>query len=207
MEFAPAALSAAEMYKVLTGTIVPRPIAWVSSINAAGRANLAPFSYFNAMGSKPPTLVFGPSIRPPEAGGPKDTLRNVREVGEFVVHVVTEALAEAMNLTATELPPEVDEFAYAGLTPLPSTRVRPPRLAESPVAYECVVRQIVPLGEGAGNGAIVIGEIVYAHIDDRIINERFHIDMAQLQAIGRLAGSEYARTRDRFVMKRPPSQL
>jgi len=141
------ALSEKERYKLLMSSVVPRPIAWVSSVDAEGRPNLAPFSFFNAVCSKPPTLLFCPGVRGLD-GGTKDTYQNILTTKEFVINIVTEELAEAMNISATELPPEVDEFELAGLTAAPSVWVKPPRVAQSPVNYECVLKHVVQIGDG-----------------------------------------------------------
>ncbi len=209
MEITPASLTRRNMYKLLTGTIVPRPIAWVSTVNEAGQANLAPFSFFNAVSASPPTLLFCPGLRRTD-GQEKDTLRNIRATGEFVVNIVTEALAAAMNITATELPAEIDEFNLAGLATTPARVVRPPRVAASPVHYECRVLQIVDLGgEGAANGSasVVIGQVLHLHVSDEVLLPEYKIDFDRLLAIGRLAGNGYCRTRDRFQLIRPASQV
>jgi len=157
----PAGLEWRQIYRLLVGSIVPRPIAWVSSISREGQANLAPFSYFMAITDEPPTIAFSCS---PRAGQRKDTLRNVEATGQFVVNVVVDDIAEAMNKTAAEYPAEVNEFQVAGLTPVPSDIVRPPRVAESPVNMECRLNQVVPIGEGSRQHGLVIGEIVLMHL-------------------------------------------
>jgi len=194
------------MYKLMIGSIVPRPIGWISTINASGQPNLAPFSFFNAVCPNPPTVLFCTQVRATDSSE-KDTIRNVRMSGEFVVNIVTESTAEAMNITSTEFPPDVDEFAAAGLTPEPSLKVRPPRVAESPIHYECTLTQIVDLGSEPGGGSIVIGRVVHLHVRSELLIGDDKIDIERLQPIGRLAGSGYCRVTDLFSMTRPPSQI
>ncbi len=160
MEINPTELPWNSIYKIMIGSIVPRPIGWISSVDEEGCPNLAPFSFFNAVCPNPPTVLFCPLIRGTDHQ-PKDTLRNVRQTGEFVVNIVTRALAEAMNVTSTEFPAQVDEFQAAGLTPAPSVVVRPPRVAESPIHYECKLDQVVEIGSQPGAGSIVIGRVVH----------------------------------------------
>jgi flavin reductase (DIM6/NTAB) family NADH-FMN oxidoreductase RutF len=186
--------------RVLTGVVVPRPIAFVSSMSAAGLVNLAPFSFFNAVAYDPPTIVFSSSRHAGDKR--KDTLANIEETGEFVVNVVVDAIAEAMNRTAAEYPTEVNEFAIAGLTPVPSDVVRPPRVAESPANMECRLNQVVPIGQGRHQHGLVIGEIVLLHIRDDII-QGHRINHQKLQPTGRLAGNMYCHTADVFEMVRP----
>lgn len=194
------------VHKLLYAAVTPRPIAWVSTVDEAGRANLAPYSFFNAVCSYPPTVLFCPGYR--AVPHPKDTLANARATGEFVVNFVTEATAEAMNITAQEVAPDVSEFELAGLTAAPSVVVRAPRVAESPVQFECKVQQIVPVHEHPGGGYVVIGTVVVMHVDDRIYNaERGYIDFDAYDVVGRMAGDGYTRTRDRFDLVRPPSEI
>lgn len=206
MEFHFANLKHPDRYKLMIGTIQPRPIAWVSSLSIDGVLNLAPFSFFTAVCSEPPTIVFCPGVRA-STGGEKDTLRNIRETGEFVINVVSESVAAAMNITSTDLPHEVDEFELAGMTPLASTLVRPPRVAESPVNMECKLSQIVTISERVGGGWLVIGEILMMHVADEIYVPDFKIDTLKLQPVGRLAGAGYSHTHDLFEMQRPKPQI
>ena len=186
--------------RVLTGVIVPRPIAFVSSISPDGLVNLAPYSFFNAVSYDPPTIIFS-SAR--QAGDKrKDTLTNIEATGEFVVNTVVDDIAEAMNKTAAEYPTEVNEFEVAGLTPAPSELVRPPRVAESPVNMECRLNQVVSIGEGSHQHGLVIGEIVLMHVRDDII-EGHRINHQKLRPTGRLAGNMYCYTGDTYEMIRP----
>jgi flavin reductase (DIM6/NTAB) family NADH-FMN oxidoreductase RutF len=203
-EFVPGAIASRDFYKMMTAAIAPRPIAWVSTIDETGLANLAPFSFFNAVSGNPPTLLFCSGAR---AGGAKDTWYNIEATGEFVVNVVTEALGDQMNLTATDLPPDVDEFAYANLEKLPSTVVRPPRVAASPVHFECRLQQIVPIGGTPPTTAIIIGDIVRLHIAADLVSENYRVDMAALQLLGRHAGNSYSRSTDFIELIRPPAKL
>jgi flavin reductase (DIM6/NTAB) family NADH-FMN oxidoreductase RutF len=201
----PAAQKHIDIYKLMIGAIVPRPIALVSSVNAAGQPNLAPFSYFTACSSNPPCVCFSPTGRGPESPA-KDTLRNVRETGEFVVNIVSEEFAALMNACSADFPPEVNEFEASGLTPIASLRVRPPRVAESHFQMECVVRQIVTVSDKPGGGSLVIGEVVLFHVDEAILaspEDIFKIDPDRLRAIGRMGGPTCVRTLDRFNMARP----
>lgn len=206
MEITPGDIPWQSIHKLMIGSILPRPIAWVSTVDQDGRRNLAPFSYFNAVCANPPHVLFCPTVRSTDRGI-KDTLRNVRETGEFVVNIVTESLAEAMNVSATEFPPEVDEFEAAGVTAQPSLRIKPPRVAESPLHYECRVAQIVELGEGIGAGSVVIGEVLQLQVADELLYDNDHIDLTKLQPIGRLAGYSYCRVTDLFELVRLPSQV
>lgn len=190
------------IYKLMIGSILPRPIGWISSMNEQGQPNLAPFSFFNAVGSNPPLVLFCPSVSTARQRK-KDTFYNVKTTGEFVVNIVTESLVEAMNLTSGEYPSDVDEFAVAGLTAAPSVTVKPPRVAESPIHFECRVHQIVELGEDPGAGSVVIGRVLHVHVDDAILIGEDKIDLGKLQPIGRLAGSAYCRVTDIFEMARP----
>jgi flavin reductase (DIM6/NTAB) family NADH-FMN oxidoreductase RutF len=201
----PAEHPARQVYKLMTGIIVPRPIALVSTVDQAGVANLAPFSFFCGVGSVPPTLLFCPVLRSGGGTDPahrKDTLRNVEQTGEFVVNVVSDPIAPAANVTAAEVAPEVDEFALAGLTPIPSVIVRPPRVAESPAHMECKLMQVIYTSHQPGGGVIVLGEIVRFHVRADLL-QNFRVDPAGLDAVGRMAGNTWVRTRDRIELIRP----
>jgi flavin reductase (DIM6/NTAB) family NADH-FMN oxidoreductase RutF len=188
------------VYKVMVGSIVPRPIAFVSTISPEGIYNLSPFSFFTGASANPPMVCFCP-IRN-AAGQRKDTLNNIESSGEFVVNIVSEEFGEQMNATSAEFPPEVDEFQVAGLTPVACDIVKAPRVKESHVSMECKLFQIFELSRRPLGGSIVAGEIVRLHVDDAYI-DNFRIDPDKLSAIGRMAGNTYVRTKDRFDMVRP----
>ena len=190
-----------DVYHLLVGIVTPRPIAWVTTIDSDDRVNLAPFSFFNAFGANPPVVVFSPTLR--RDGGKKDTLRNIEATGEFVLNAAVEPLAEKMNLSSKELPYGQSEVELAGLTLVPSVKVKPPRIAETPVTMECKLLQIVPLGKGPIGGNLVIGEILVMHIDEAVLDGKGRIDPRKLQTIARLGGDYYCRTSDLFEMKRP----
>ncbi|MEZ6124011.1 MAG: flavin reductase family protein [Planctomycetaceae bacterium] len=189
------------LYQHLIHCIVPRPIAWVSTVSESGITNVAPFSFFSGVGSRPPSLLFCPANN--ADGGPKDTLRNIESTGEFVVNIVPEFLAEPMNRSAAVLPPDESEFDVCGLTSLSGTRVRAPRVAESPVQFECEVLQILKIGDGPGGANIVIGRILYVHVSDAVLGADGVADPDLLNAIGRMGGKDYCRTGDRFSLPRP----
>jgi flavin reductase (DIM6/NTAB) family NADH-FMN oxidoreductase RutF len=195
----PAAIPAQTMYRVLIGSVVPRPIAFVSTMSESGVLNLAPFSFFNAFCADPPVVGFGPVWRNPA----KDTIAIIRATGEFVVNVVSEDIAEAMNICSAEFAPDVDEFAISTLTPVMSEVVKPPRVKESHINMECSLMQIIDFSEKPNGGSLVLGRIVRMHVDDEIIDSTYKIDAEKLRAIGRMGGPEYARTRYRFSMVRP----
>jgi len=194
----PASHPAIDSYKLLIGSIVPRPIAFVSTISREGVTNLAPFSFFNAVCAEPPVICFSVSNRVPA----KDTITNIRATGEFVVNIVTEAIAKQMNECSGEYPAGVSEFEISGLTPEPSEIVKPPCVRESPVNMECKLIQIVDVSTRLGGASLIIGEVVRFHFDPAIA-DNFRIDPAKLRGIGRMGGNEYTRTRDRFEMIRP----
>lgn len=194
-------LPLATRYKILTSTITPRPIAWVTSLSAVGVVNAAPYSFFNAVGPEPPLVVLG-LLKDLKTGRPKDTARNVLETGEFVVNLVTEGDAAAMNLTSVDAPADVSEVDYAALATIPSTVVKPPRIASSPVSFEC--RKHVALDIGLQT--VLLGEILFAHVADEFIadRERLHFDTPGMKLVGRTHGSGwYARTSDQFELVRP----
>jgi flavin reductase (DIM6/NTAB) family NADH-FMN oxidoreductase RutF len=191
-----------DFYRILINSVVPRPIAWVSTLND-GQLNLAPFSFFNAVSAKPPLLAFAPSLRLIDGQStPKDTLHNIRETGEFVVNVVTFAVAEAMNLTSGDYDRTVDEFAVAKLHTRPSQIVRPPQVAESPISFECKVERIIDFGNEPPSGSLVIGEIVCVHLEETVVKDGT-IDPTALDLVGRMGGLQYSRTTERFELKRP----
>jgi len=206
MEIDPAQLAPADRYKLLIGGIVPRPIAFVSSQSPDGRMNLAPFSFYSGVGSDPMTLLFCPANK--SDGTDKDTMRNVLPpeeggLGEFVVSVASESFERQMAATAEPLAYGQSEFELAGLTPAPSVKVRPPRVAESPLSFECVTMQVVRLNPGVpAGGNVVIGRVVHVHAAEGVIDERYRVDPVRLAAIGRMGGLDYCRTRERFEMPR-----
>lgn len=190
-----------EVYKMLVGVVTPRPIAWVTSQDPEGRVNLAPFSFFNAFGANPPVVVFSPTLR--RDGSRKDTLRNVEATGEFVLNAAVESLAEKVNFSSKELPYGQSEVDLTGLSLLPSLKVKPPRIAETPVNLECKVLQIIPIGKGPIAANLVIGEVVVFHVDERVLDDRGRVDPQKLATIARLGGDYYCRTTELFEMKRP----
>lgn len=199
MELDPAALEPSLRYKLLIGSVVPRPIAVVSTVSPQGQTNVAPFSYFNAVGHKPLALMF--SIAPKAGGGEKDTLRNVRPVaeggtGEYVINLAVESYRHPVAEASEPLPYGDSEFDHIALTPAPSRVVQAPRVAESPVAFECRTRQIVPVGEFS----MVIGDVVHLFVRDDLVDDRYRIDADKLGAIGRMGGYDYCRTGDRFTI-------
>jgi flavin reductase (DIM6/NTAB) family NADH-FMN oxidoreductase RutF len=198
----PAQNSQQDNYKLLIGSVLPRPIAWISTQSKAGVLNLAPFSFYTGVCSNPPTLLFCPTVRGSD-GAKKDTLLNIEETGEFVVNVVSEDVVRQMNQTAAEYPNGVDEFREVGLTPVASLVVQPPRVLESPLSMECRLQQIIPVGDGGlGSGNVVLGTIVQFHVQaDLYHNGR--IDTAGLKPVARLAGAAYCPVRDAFELERP----
>ena len=201
MQLEPTSLDPREMYKLMTGFIVPRPIAWVSTVAEDGGFNLAPFSFFNGVAANPPTVSVS-ILHNPGGDHRKDTWRNIEATGEFVVNIVSEEVARKMNDTSTEFPPEIDEFEMAGLTPLPAVTVRAPRVEEAPVSMECSLFESVRVGEGIGGATLIVGTVSYVHIRDDIVNEKNYIDVAELAPIGRSAGADYVYVRDTFTMER-----
>jgi len=191
----PQALSPGRFYQFMISVVVPRPIAFISTVSAAGRFNVAPFSFFNAISSQPPLLGVAINRR---AGEPKDTLRNIREVEEFVVNVVSEPLAERMVQASGDWPMDVDEFDLTGLTRVPSDLVKPPRVGESPVSLECRLYRLIELGASF----FVVGEIVRGHVSDEVLTEG-RVDIAKLRPVGRLGGDGYSLVRDVIHLPRP----
>ena len=197
MHIDPRTLSSTAIYKLLISSVVPRPIALVSSVDADGVGNLAPFSYFMAITDEPPTIAFSCS---PRAGNRKDTLRNVEATGEFVVNIVDDDRAEQMNLSSGDDPAEIDEFALTKLTPVPSLVVKAPRVAEAPISMECKVVRILPVGRAH----LTLGEIVQWHVRDDVYDAATgRLDMHRLRPVGRLTGNLYSHIHDIFEMKRP----
>lgn len=189
-------------YRLLVDCVVPRPIAWVSTVDAEGRANLAPFSFFQAVGAEPPSVIV--SIGRHRDGAYKDTGVNLRASGEAVVNVVTDDLAEAMNTTAGEHPFGVDEMALAGLTPAPCRHVAPPRVAESPVSLECRLAQEVQIGDTENAYFVAVLEVVAFHVRDDLYDDG-RIDPRRLRPLARLGGNAYAHPGEVFEMERPPA--
>lgn len=187
-----------QAYRLMISVVIPRPIAWVSTIGADGKLNLAPFSFFNGVGEFPPTVMFSVGRR---EGREKDTLRNVLETGEFVVNIVSENLAEAMVKTSGDWSYEVDEFKIAGLETAPSVEVKPPRVKAAPVAMEARVIQTVPVNET--HHTIVLGRILRFHIQSDLLGSDGLVDAGRLRPIARLGGKEYTRLGTIFKLERP----
>ncbi len=197
----PCSTDPSSIYKLLIGSVVPRPIGFVSTISPEGAFNVAPFSFFTVASSNPPVLVFTVGNRAiPDPR--KDTLRNITTAREFVVNVVSEEFGPKMNICAGDYPPDVDEFELSGLTPIPSDLVKAPRVAESHINMECRLLYTIAMSGLVNGGNLVFGEVVRFHIDDAYFNN-FRIDHDKLRAIGRMAGNSYTRTQDRFDMIRP----
>lgn len=200
-------LNAHQIYNILIGSILPRPIAWVSTIDRNGVPNLAPFSAFTFASSNPPVLCFSPAFKSREVDGkktvvPKDTLKNIETTADFVINIVSLPVAEKMNVTSANFAPGVDEFVKAGLTAMPSVDVRAPRVGEAMVSYECRLRQIINFGSHEGAGNLVLGDVVGFHLADEVY-ENGHVNLQKLQPIGRLAGSSYCKVEAIFDMTRP----
>ncbi len=190
-------LSGADPYKLATGLIVPRPIGWIGTVSADGVANLAPYSFFNVVSGTPPTFVFAPG-----KSQRRDTLDNVKAVGEFTINVVTEEVVEAMNASAASVDADVDEFEHCGVTAVPSSRVRPPMVGECKATIECVVTDIIDIGHPEHGNSLVVGEAVVMHVDSTLLDGT-RVDQAELKAVGRHAGNMYSRAIDLFEIVRP----
>ena len=201
MIFDPNEIPFQETHKLMIGSIVPRPIAFVSTQSKNGKNNVAPFSYFNGVCSKPPTIMFAPARRGWD-GEEKDTLINIRDTEEFVVNIVSESFAEKMVMCATDFDSDVDEFEISGLNTADSQKIKPPRVEEAKISFECKLNQIVEIGDGsAGSGFVVIGTIVLFHIDDDIYDNG-RILLNQLEPLGRIAGNWYTRITDTLKIAR-----
>ena len=196
IEIDPSSITDTQSYKLLSGIIVPRPVAWVSTIGRNGVFNAAPFSFFTGISMNPPTLGFSIVLR---NGRKKDTLKNLEYTRDFVVNVVTAELAEKMNDTAVDFPGDVDEMEVIGLTAAPSDKVRSPRIAESPVNMECKLKKIMIFGKSRER--FVIGEVVKFHVAKEIMSD-YKMDFSKLDAIGRLAGNSYCSTTEMYDIRR-----
>lgn len=200
MQFDPENLEIAAIYKLLTGAIIPRPIGWISTIDSNGVNNLAPFSYFNLLGDDPPHVLF--STRR-DNNTNKDTLNNVLTTRQFVVNMVTESVVEQMNKTSDKLPPEIDEFLYAGVTPIPAVKVKPMRVLESPIHLECeLVHHYFLEAHQQGGACVVIGRVVMLHFADEVLLDNYKINLETYKPVARLAGSNYSKLGEIFTIKR-----
>jgi len=200
MEFNPDHLDQKAIYKLLTGAVIPRPIGWISTISEDKIANLAPFSFFNVVGDDPPHIMFSTAHSNDHK---KDTLTNVLQTKQFVVNMVTEEIVEQMNITGQNVPHDVDEFQLAGLTPIASAKVKPPRVKESPISFECeLVHHYTLENHKFGGATIVIGRIVMFHFDDSVLLEDHKINLETYKPVSRLAGANYAKLGELFAIKR-----
>lgn len=185
------------VYKILCSLVIPRPIALVSTLGPGGVVNAAPFSFFNVFSEAPPLIVLGLQHKADRSA--KDTTRNIATEGEFVVNMVDESLAEAMNICATNFPAEISEVDSAGLTTAPSTTVRTPRIAEAPAALECVRELSLAFGP---QRELLVGRVLHVHVREDVMDERFNVDITRYQPVGRLFGDSYSRQRDVFSLDR-----
>lgn len=188
----PSEVSTGRLHALMLGAVGPRPIAFASTVDSAGNVNLSPFSFFNAFGSNPPTLIFSPARRVRD-NSIKHTLENVMEVPEVVINVVDFAMVNQMSLSSTEYPKGVNEFVKAGFTEAASEKVRPPRVQESPVAMECIVKQVISMGEQGGAGNLIVCEIVAMHIREDVMDENKGIDQQKIDLVARMGGNWYCR--------------
>lgn len=204
----PQTVSVPVMQRYLQGAVSPRPIAFASTIDGDGQVNLSPFSFFNVFGSNPPILVFSPARRGRD-NTVKHTFENVSQVPEVVIHIVNYALVQQASLSSTEYPRGINEFIKAGLTPVDSIKVKPPRVQEAPVAMECIVKQIIPLGDQGGAGNLVVCEVVLMHIAEGILDEHQQIDPYKLDAVARMGENWYCRAQGAaiFAVPKPLQQL
>ncbi len=200
MQFDPNELEHSAVYKLLTGSVIPRPIGWISTIDENGINNLAPFSYFNAVGEDPPHVMFS-TVRGNNTN--KDTLNNVLSNGQFVVNMVTEELVEQMNTTSKSVEPDVDEFQLANVTPIPSVKIKPMRVKESPISFECeLVHHYFLENHKNGGACIIIGRIVMMHFADEALLDNYKINLENYKPVARLAGSNYSKIGEIFSVKR-----
>ncbi|MEZ0538378.1 flavin reductase family protein [Fibrella arboris] len=180
-----------EFYRYMIGAVGPRPIAFASTISQEGHVNLSPFSFFNVVGSNPPMLMLSPNLN--RNGQKKHTLLNLEETGDVVINIVSYDMVEQMSLSSADYDRHVNEFQKAGFTEAPSSQVRPPRVAEAPVAFECIVRQLIPTGTDPGAGTLVLAEVVVGHFRDDLFNEQGLIDPRKIDLVGRMGGDWYVR--------------
>ena len=200
MQFNPAEIDQSAIYKLLSGAVIPRPIGWISSISDTGIVNLAPFSFFNAVGDDPPHVMFS-TVRTNDTN--KDTLNNVMATKQFVVNMVTEDTVGRMNTTSQNVPANINEFELAGLTAIPSSLVLPPRVKESPIQFECeLVHHYALQNHKAGGAVIMIGKIVMFHFDESVLMDNYKINMETYRPVARLAGSNYSKLGEIFSIKR-----
>ncbi|MEL6560588.1 MAG: flavin reductase family protein [Bacteroidota bacterium] len=202
MKINPTELATSQVYQYLTGAVAPRPIALASTINSKGQVNLSPYSFFNCFSANPPVLIFSPTRRVRD-NTTKHSLHNVEETKEVVINIVNYAIVEQMSLSSTEYGDGVNEFVKSGLTEVASEKVRPPRVAESPVSFECVVKDIVTLGNEGGAGSLVICEVVMIHIDDAVLDSAGQIDPFKIDLVARMGGNWYSRVTEDSVFEIP----
>ncbi|HET8859315.1 flavin reductase family protein [Marivirga sp.] len=206
-EVDPKSIKTPELHGLLLGAIAPRPIAFASTIDKEGNVNLSPFSFFNVFGANPPILIFSPARRG-RNNTPKHSYENVKEVAEVVINIANYPMVEQMSLASTEYEKGVNEFVKAGFTEAKSTKVKPPRVAESPVAFECKVKQVIETGENGGAGNLVICEVIHIHVNEEILDEKGQIDPFKLDPIGRLGGNWYSRSKKAlFEVEKPLQKL
>jgi flavin reductase (DIM6/NTAB) family NADH-FMN oxidoreductase RutF len=196
------------LHRNLLSAIAPRPIAFASTIDSLGKANLSPFSCFNVFGVNPSTLIFSPS-RSGRTNEIKDTYLNVKEVPEVVINIVTYSMVEQMNLASTEFPRGVNEFFKSGFTPIPSDKIKPFRVKESPVQIECKVRQVIETGTGAGSANLIICEVLLIHVNDKVLDKKGMIDTRKLDLVGRMGADYYVKASGRglFTLEKPASKF
>ncbi len=199
LDFDPALMERIRVYKIVAGSVLPRPIGLISTATPGGRRNLAPFSFFNALSSDPPYVAVSISKHIPD-GRPKDTLRNILDTGEFVANLVSEDIVKAQDECAHEFAPEVDEFQVSGLTPAPSMRVGPPSVLESRVNLECRLFQAIPLPKSSYT--LVLGEVIHMRVAEEVMEQSGRVNLAKLAPVGRMVGNAYCRTRDVFTLER-----
>jgi flavin reductase (DIM6/NTAB) family NADH-FMN oxidoreductase RutF len=198
----PKQVSMGKMHAYLLGAVIPRPIAFASTLDKEGNVNLSPFSYFNCFGANPPVLIFSPARRGRD-NTTKHTYENLLEVGEVVIHIVSYSMVQQMSVASAEYPKGVNEFVKAGFTQVSSTMVKPPRVEEAPVAFECKVMQIIPTGDQGGAGNLVICEVILMHIRDEVLDSSERIDPFKLDAVARLGGDWYCRVQGDAMFKMP----
>lgn len=198
----PNSLSTSELHKMLLLSVAPRPIALASTVDKKGNVNLSPFSCFNMFSANPPILIFSPSRRVRD-NSTKDTLENIKQVKEVVINIVNFSIVEPVSLASTEYEAGVDEFKKSGLTPLKSNQVKPPRVKESPISFECEVDQIIELGKDGGAGNLVISRIIHIHVNNKYLDENGSLDTKKLDLVGRMGASWYTRVIDESLFEIP----